>query len=45
MDIETSLAQQYHKMGMKCSPATRPDSFLGQSGGSPKRRLFFSYLL
>lgn len=42
MDIETSLAQQYHKMGMKCSPATRPDCLFWDGVGAAPREGFSS---
>lgn len=40
MDIETSLEQQYHKMGMKCSPATRPDCLFLDRVGQPQEKAF-----
>jgi len=38
MDTETSLAHQYHKIGMKRFPSTRPDCLSGSEWGQPQEK-------
>lgn len=38
MHKEASLAQKYHKTGMKNSPATRPDCVFGTEWGQPQEK-------